>query len=171
MQDKKGIKKIFILFFIIICLFISQISSEQEKSGDHLTLNIFKNSTKFCTRNRTPVSKEMFSSTIEKYIENDIHLKGGYFFFYDQRQKKLLVLKLKKIHNSNIFYMGNHIYFICADFIADDGTVYDLDIFIKNHSDGNLDVIEIHVHKVNGRERNHYLYDEKKNIWRPVVHM
>ena len=66
--------------------------------------------------------------SIENYIQNDVNLKGG-FFVYDKKKKEILNLTLKKIHKERLSNIGGDTYFACADFIASNGNIYDLDIF------------------------------------------
>ena len=53
-------------------------------------------------------------------------------------------------------------YFACVDFKAEDGTMLDVDFFLKKQGDG-LVVTDTSVHKVNGKAR--YNYEEKNGVW------
>ena len=105
---------------------------------------------------------EELAISIENYIQNDVNLKGG-FFVYDENNKEILNLTLKKIHKERLSNIGGDTYFACADFKASNGKIYDLDIFMTGKSQINLDVTEINVHKENSEAR--YLWENQKGIW------
>jgi hypothetical protein len=60
--------------------------------------------------------------------------------------------------------LGNQTYFACADFKADNGKIYDLDVFMKGESVDELTPTEVSVHKEDGVER--YTWVEKRGVWR-----
>ena len=62
--------------------------------------------------------------------------------------------------------VGEDIYFACADFNAENGKVYDLDIFLHGTNTDNLTVTEISVHKENGTAR--YGWQEENEIWKKI---
>jgi hypothetical protein len=49
-----------------------------------------------------------------------------------------------------------------VDFKADDGTMVDVDFFLKKQGDA-LAVTETTVHKINGKAR--YNYEQKDGVW------
>jgi len=102
------------------------------------------------------------AESIEKYIQQDVELKGG-FFVFDVKRGEVLNLTLSKIHKERLSNIGNNTYFACADFQASNGKVYDLDVFMIGKSQDDLVVTEINVHKENGVAR--YGWQNQSGIW------
>ena len=102
------------------------------------------------------------AESIEKYIQQDVELKGG-FFVFDVKNNEILNLTLSKIHKERLSNIGNNTYFACADFQASNGKVYDLDVFMMGKSQDNLIETEINVHKENGIAR--YGWKNQSEIW------
>jgi hypothetical protein len=75
----------------------------------------------------------------------------------------VLKLTLEKVHKERLSHIGDDVYFACADFNADNGKVYDLDIFLQGKNTDNLTVAEISVHKENGEAR--YGWQKQEGIW------
>ena len=105
------------------------------------------------------------AESIEKYIQQDVELKGG-FFVFDVKRGEVLNLTLSKIHKERLSNIGNNIYFACADFQASNGKVYDLDVFMIGKSQNDLVVTEINVHKENGTAR--YGWQDRSGIWEKI---
>ena len=99
---------------------------------------------------------------IEKYIQQDVELKGG-FFVFDVKNDEILNLTLSKIHRERLSNIGKDTYFACADFQASNGKIYDLDVFMTGKSQDNLVVTEINVHKESGIAR--YGWQNRRGIW------
>ena len=102
------------------------------------------------------------AESIEKYIEQDVKLKGG-FFVFDVKNNEILNLTLLKIHKERLSNIGNDTYFACADFQASNGKVYDLDVFMTGKLQDNLVVTEINVHKESGIAR--YGWQNRRGVW------
>ena len=102
------------------------------------------------------------AESIEKYIQQDVWFKGG-FYVFDVKNDEVLNLKLSKIHKERLSNIGNDTYFACADFKASNGKVYDLDVFMMGKSQDDLMVTEINVHKENGVAR--YGWQNHSGIW------
>ena len=102
------------------------------------------------------------AESIEKYIQQDVELKGG-FFIFDAKNDEVLNLTLSKIHRERLSNVGNDTYFACADFQASNGKIYDLDVFMIGKSQDNLVVTEITVHKENNVPR--YGWQDHRGIW------
>ncbi len=102
------------------------------------------------------------AESIEKYIQQDVELKGG-FFVFDVKNDEVLNLTLNKIHKERLSNIGNDTYFACADFKASNGKVYDLDVFMMGKSQDDLVVTEINVHKESGIAR--YGWQNQSGIW------
>ncbi len=118
-----------------------------------------------------PVKKEKsgltikeFANAVEHYVAKQVKKSGGYFLVNDSKQKKVLKCKLEKIHKKRLATLGNNEYFVCADFKADDGNTYDIDIFMQGTSEENLKATRTLVHKDNGTPR--YTWFEENGIWK-----
>jgi len=105
------------------------------------------------------------AEAITDYIEHDARLKGGFFLVYDAVDKKPLQLELVKVHKDKLATLGEGVYFACTDMKTPDGTVYDLDFFMKKTSHG-VDATEVAVHKKSGTPR--YGWKEEAGVWKKV---
>ena len=99
---------------------------------------------------------------IESFVKADIYLRGA-FLVIDPSTSEVLKLSLDKVHKERLSHIGEDVYFACADFNADNGKVYDLDIFLQGTNTDNLTVTEISVHKEDGKSR--YGWQEENGIW------
>jgi hypothetical protein len=108
------------------------------------------------------VTKEMMDEAITGYITKDAALKGGYFCIYDAKANAPLALTLDKVHQDKLAKVSEGLFFACCDFKATNGTMYDLDFFMKAAPTG-LVVSEVAVHKESGKPR--YGWIEKDGLW------
>lgn len=108
------------------------------------------------------ITLQNLAKAIEGFVEADIILRGA-FLVIDPKTDTVLKLKLDKVHKERLSHIGEDIYFACADFNADNGKVYDLDIFLHGTNTDNLTVTEISVHKEDGTAR--YGWIEENGIW------
>ena len=108
------------------------------------------------------ITLQNLTHAIESFIEADINLRGA-FLVIDPSTNGVLKLSLDKVHKERLSHIGDDIYFACADFNADNGKVYDLDIFLHGENTDNLTVTEISVHKEEGKAR--YSWQEENGIW------
>ena len=108
------------------------------------------------------ITLQNLALAIESFVEADINLRGA-FLVIDPNTEEVLKLTLEKVHKERLSYIGDDIYFACADFNADNGKVYDLDIFLHGKNTENLTVTEISVHKEDGAARYGWL--EEGGIW------
>ena len=102
---------------------------------------------------------------ITEYVEGDAKLKGGFFLVYDTVDKKPLQLQLMKVHKEKLATLGDGLYFACTDMKAADGTLYDLDFFMKQTDEG-IETTEVAVHKKSGEPR--YGWKEVDGAWKKV---
>ncbi len=102
---------------------------------------------------------------ITEYVELDTKLKGGFFLIYDTVDKKPLQLKLVKVHKDKLASLGDGVYFACTDMKTMDGTLYDLDFFMKR-TDHGIETTEVSVHKKSGEPR--YGWKEVDGVWKNV---
>ena len=105
---------------------------------------------------------EQLALAINDYVQADAQAKGGYFLVYDSVAKKPLMLTLDRVHEERLSGLGGGVYFACADFTSPQGTVYDIDVFMKETEAG-LEATEVHVHKVDGKPR--YTWKEEDGVW------
>ena len=105
-----------------------------------------------------------FSEAVTDYVNNESKEHNGYFEVEDPVQKKTLKLKLEKVHDDRLSALGDDVYFVCADFKATDGNVYDIDIFMKGKDKHDLTATETKVHKQNGVPR--YTWYEEDGVWK-----
>ena len=108
------------------------------------------------------ITLQNLARAIESFVEADINLRGA-FLVIDPSTNEVLKLNLEKVHKERLSHVGDDIYFACADFNADDGKVYDLDIFLRGTNTDELTVTEITVHKEDGQARYGWL--EQDGIW------
>jgi len=101
---------------------------------------------------------------IEKHIEEQTRLGNGYFKL--PFEKKLLELKLVRVHLEYLANLGPRRHFACVDLVGTDGNVYDVDFFLAGDP-GAMTVTETTVHKINGQPR--YTWEQERDgTWRRV---
>jgi hypothetical protein len=108
---------------------------------------------------------DALADAIAGYIQHDSKLKGGYFLVYDTLEKKPLALRLEKVHKDRLATLGEGVYFACTDMKAGDGTLYDLDFFMKRAEHG-TETTEVAIHKKAGKPR--YNWKEEGGVWKKV---
>ena len=108
------------------------------------------------------ITLQNLARAIESFVEADINLRGA-FLVIDPSTNEVLKLNLEKVHKERLSHVGDDVYFACADFNADDGKVYDLDIFLRGKNTDELTVTEITVHKEDGQAR--YGWMEQDGVW------
>ena len=108
------------------------------------------------------ITLQNLAQAIESFVEADINLRGA-FLVIDPNTNEVLKLNLEKVHKERLSHIGDDVYFACADFNADNGKVYDLDIFLHGKNTDNLTITEISVHKEDGNARYGWL--EQDGVW------
>jgi transglutaminase-like putative cysteine protease len=95
---------------------------------------------------------------IEKHIDDQSRLRGGYFElpFHD----RVLRLKLVRVHVEYLANLGPRRHFACVDLAGTDGEVYDVDFFLEGDP-GAMSVTETTVHKINGQPL--YAWEQKED--------
>lgn len=93
---------------------------------------------------------------IEKHLEEQVRLGGGYFKL--PYGDKKLVLKLVRVHTEYLSKLGPGRYFACVDLADVSGDVYDVDFFLAGEP-GDMKVTETTVHKLNGQPM--YAWEQK----------
>lgn len=106
----------------------------------------------------TEPSAKDIRNTMEKHVDEK-SAETGSFEIYDSEVDKLRGLKLIKVHE-RVGKTGNY-YYSCADFTdVDSGEMLDLDLDVEA-KEGELNVVDVRIHKLNGKER--YSYDKNDN--------
>lgn len=113
-------------------------------------------------KSENKVSTDDIDKAIRAHIEKTSAAANGSFPVKDDVMKKTWELKLDRVHNDKLQALADGRYFACVDFKAADGTMVDVDFFMKKEGD-NLAVTDTTVHKINGKAR--YGYQEKDGVW------
>jgi hypothetical protein len=158
-------KKILALAFAAVALaFFSSLALAQEKK-EHPKEEHPKQEHPEHPKSGKKMSTEDIDKAIRSHIEKTAAASGGKFPVKDDLLKKTWDLELVKVHNDKLQALADGRYFACVDFKAADGTMVDVDFFMKK--DGNaLAVTDTTVHKINGKAR--YSYQEKDGVWMRV---
>ncbi|MFP3940648.1 MAG: hypothetical protein ACLF0P_10105 [Thermoanaerobaculia bacterium] len=114
------------------------------------------------------LTKEQLADSIEAHIARETRDTGGVYMLDDPETGETLHLELEKIHEERLSKVGEDTYFACVDFVAQDGTTYDVDFFMEGTHAADLEYQEFSIHKVDGVER--YTWYEEDGVWkkRPV---
>jgi hypothetical protein len=111
-------------------------------------------------------AKAVTTADLDKAIKARIAEKtkadGGVFKVEDKVLNKTWDLTLVKVHTDKLTPLSADTYFACTDFKAKDGTLVDVDFYLKNEA-GKLVITDTTVHKVNGKPRFNYV--EKNGVW------
>ncbi len=113
-------------------------------------------------------AKKMTTADIDTAITAHItegSKADGKFHAKDNVLNKTWDLTLVKVHKDKLTALDAENYFACVDLKADDGTMVDVDFFLKGDH-GKLVVTDTSVHKINGEPR--YMYEEKDGFWARV---
>ncbi|MFC1676076.1 hypothetical protein ACFL3G_03310 [Planctomycetota bacterium] len=110
------------------------------------------------------LTKDQLADAVEAYVAKVAKSHGGYFVAMDEKTGKGLKLKLDKVHRKRLSKVGKDLYFACADFVTDEGKVYDLDVFMKGSDKDDLIFSEFSIHKEAGKER--YTWYEQGGVWK-----
>jgi len=104
-------------------------------------------------------SAEELRDTIRTYIANQEKLQGA-FGIVDERTNSLRRLELVRVHE-RVGKTGDY-YYSCTDMKdVDSADELDLDFDIEDKA-GELSVVDIRIHKDNGKAR--YTYDDNDNM-------
>jgi hypothetical protein len=108
--------------------------------------------------------KKVSTDDIDKSIRDHIEkaAKAGSFSVKDDVLNKTWELELVRVHKDKLQALADGKYFACVDFKAADGTMVDVDFFLKKDGDA-LAVTDTTVHKIDGKAR--YNYQEKDGVW------
>jgi hypothetical protein len=158
-------KRILALAFAAVVLaFFSSLALAQEKK-EHPKEEHPKQEHPEHPKSGKKMSTEDIDKAIRAHIEKTAAASGGKFPVKDDVLKKTWDLDLVKVHNDKLQALADGRYFACVDFKAADGTMVDVDFFMKKDGDA-LAVTDTTVHKINGKAR--YSYQEKDGVWMRV---
>lgn len=112
-----------------------------------------------------PVDSKEFNKQISqeytRTVQTHVGAAGG-FSVKDEALKRDWSLKLLKVHKDKVVPLGGNRFFACADFKAagkGEKDKLDLDFYASRDEKGKWTVLDIFIHKLNGKER--YTYNEK----------
>ena len=142
------------------CLSLSPLAASQEKK-EHPKEHPSEH-----PKSENKLSTEDIDKAIRGHIDKTSAATNGSFPVKDDVLKKTWDLKLDRVHNDKLQALADGRYFACVDFKAADGTMVDVDFFMKKEGD-NLAVTDTTVHKVDGKAR--YNYQEKDGVWARVA--
>jgi len=108
------------------------------------------------------VSTDDIDKAIRGHIEQAAKASGGKISVKDDVLNKTWELELVRVHKDRLQALADGRYFACVDLKAADGTMVDVDFFLKKEGDA-LAVTDTTVHKINGKAR--YNYQEKDGVW------
>ena len=111
---------------------------------------------------KPPTARDV-ADAIEDYIRHDAKLKGGRFVVYDEEQEASLPLIFDRLLADPLRTAGDDESFTCAGFEAEDGTKYDIDVFVRGADKDHLEISQVRVHKVNSVAR--YDWRERDDKW------
>ena len=111
------------------------------------------------------VSMPVLEKAIRQQIAEKAKASGGKFPVRDDVLGKTWQVELVKVHTDKLTQLDDKTYFACVDMKADDGTIVDVDLFLKDDG-GKLASSDTTVHKVNGTPR--YTWKKKSDFWERV---
>jgi len=112
-----------------------------------------------------PVTMEQLAQSIQATIEARAREQGGKYHVQDPVLHKTWALTLVDVHKDRLAQLGPDTYFACTDFRATDGTMLDVDFYMRD-KDGKLAFTDTAIHKVNGKPR--FTYKKAGNYWERV---
>ena len=108
---------------------------------------------------------EQFADAAKAHIQKKAKKHDGHFMVKDQKTGEKLKLELEKVHRKRLSHLGDNRYFVCANFTSQDGTLYDVDIFMEGTKKSNLEEAgKPKVHKVEGEPR--FTYNKVDGVWK-----
>jgi hypothetical protein len=99
------------------------------------------------------------------YIDKIVTEKG-HFPLHDEVTGQDLKLTLVDVHKDKFLRLATDRYAICAEFKAEDGTVYDVDLIFTGATPDSLSFSEMSIHRVGDKER--YTWREEGGFWTKV---
>ena len=158
-------RKVVLALVVAVCLTVAAgLRAQEHPKSEHPKQEHPKEQTK-----EHPSAKAITTADLEKTIKEKIAKKaekaGGKFPAQDNVMNKTWALELVRVHTDKLAQLDANTYFACVDFKAEDGTMVDVDFFLKSEG-GKLRFTETTVHKINGQAR--YSWQEKGGFWEKV---
>jgi transglutaminase-like putative cysteine protease len=101
---------------------------------------------------------------IERHVEEQVRLGGGYFPL--RHEDNELRLMLVRVHTEYLSNLGPRRHFACVDLADVGGDVYDVDFFLSGDP-GDMTVTETTVHKINGQP--YYAWEQQDDgTWQRI---
>lgn len=164
MKTKKSYVHFSIFFLSLVLIGGTMIACAQEHPKEHPSKeHPSEHPSEHPKAEKKEVTKEVLAEAIADYINKESAQTEGYYLFNDPEEGKELHLKLDRVHKERLSRLSEDVYFACADFKEKDGTMYDLDFFMKGASVDELTFDEVYLHKKAGKER--YVWVEKEGFW------
>ncbi len=138
--------------------------AKMEKAKEHPAKETAEHPEHPTEHKKAHLTIEEFADVVEAYIAEQSKDSEGFFVVEDTEHNKTLKCKLVKIHKERLANLGDNEFFVCADFKADDGNTYDIDIFMQGTSKDDLKATRTIVHKDNGNPR--YTWYEEDGVWK-----
>jgi hypothetical protein len=107
---------------------------------------------------------DQLAEAITEWVAAEAAATGGYLVIEHPDTGEPLELSLDKVHRERLSRVGEQTYFACADFVGRDGTLYDLDVFMRGPNREALETTEVTLHKENGEAR--YTWYEEDGVWK-----
>jgi hypothetical protein len=107
---------------------------------------------------------DQLAEAITEWVTAEAAANGGYLVIEHPDTGESLELSLAEVHRERLSRVGEQTYFACADFAGRDGTVYDLDIFMRGPNRETLETTEVTLHKEEGEAR--YTWYEEDGVWK-----
>jgi pantothenate kinase type III len=111
------------------------------------------------------ITMDQLAQAIQQTIEAKAKEQGGKFHVQDPVLHKTWALTLVRVHKDRLAELGPDTYFACTDFRATDGTMLDVDFYMKDEN-GKLTFSDTAIHKVNGKPR--FTYKKVGKYWERV---
>lgn len=158
-------KKLFCcLLALVMAAFLAKVSSAAEHPGAPAKAEHKEHPGTHAEEH--PGEKAMLSADeiikgIKGHISAVTEANNGVYPLTDAEEGKGLKLTLIKVHEDKVSYIKkDDAYFACTDFVAEDGTEYDVDFWMKKNPEGVLQVYQTKIHKKSSIPRFTYQNDE-----------
>ena len=143
---------------VLACFSVSPLAAqEKEKKKEHPAEHPMEHPS-----SEKKVSTDDIDKAIRAHIEKTAKASEGKFPVKDDVLNKTWQLELVRVHKDKLQALADGTNFACVDFKAPDGTIVDVDFFLKKDGDA-LAVTDTTVHKINGKAR--YNYQQKDGVW------
>jgi hypothetical protein len=159
----KKVLSFFLIVPVLVCFSaLPVVAQEKQKEHPEHPTQKPKEHPKEHPTSGQKASLDQIDKAIRAHIDKVAKESGGRFPVQDDVLKKTWQLELARVHKDKLQSLADGTYFACVDFKAEDGSMVDVDFFLKKTGD-ELAVTDTSVHKVDGKPRYHY--EEKDGAW------